>query len=255
MRKISITAVAALAVVSAQASTITFDEPGHAHGTSVNGINGWTSVGNENTYNSVPIVGGSDLVLYSDGLNDGRATKEITSDIAGITTVSFVFKNYSDSGTAALGEFSITSGDINLANGENVGAAMWLWIDGQAEAAGANDHNFRVYGSGAGAPTTYNYVGKESYRFTATLNYNTGQITSSSLEDLSGSLGTQSSSTPIDFYTATTLAEAQAKTSVVIGGAGRTGFDNIETIPEPATLGLLSALGAGLMFIRRLFMI
>jgi len=204
MRRTSILLVAALAAVSAQATVITFDEPGHAHGASIDGINGWTSVGNENTYDSVPIVGGSNLVLYSDGLNNGRATKEITSDIAGITTVSFVFKNYSDVGTAALGEFSITSGTINLANGENVGAAMWLWIDGQAESAGVNDHNFNVIGSG-GNKHVYHYVAKESYRFTATLDYNTGKILSSKLEDLTGSLGTQSSNTPISFYTATTL--------------------------------------------------
>ena len=247
--------IAALAAVSAQATVITFDEAGHTHGGTISGINGWTILGDaagERTFNSVD-VGGTGNMLYHDNQQTGynRATKAITGDIAGVTTVSFLVSHLS----SGIGEFSITSGAINLGNGENVGAAMWLWMDGSDEAAGVNDKNFQVIGNGAGNRHVYNYIRGEDYLFTATLDYNNGQILSSSLQDLTGSLDTQSSSTAIPFYVATTLAEAQASTSIVIGGEGRVGYDDITIIPEPATLGLLGSVGAGLLFIRRKFVI
>ena len=90
MKKISIMLIAALAAVSAQATTITFDEPGHVHGGNVGGINGWVESYGVKTYNSLNI-GGRGHLVYNDS---GKAYKDVSGDVANITTVSFLLRSY-----------------------------------------------------------------------------------------------------------------------------------------------------------------
>ncbi len=219
MKKISIMLIAALVAASAQAITITFDEPGHVHGGHINGINGWVETYGARTFNTLD-VGGRGNVLW---LDSGKAYKDVTGDMANVTTASFLLTSYN----AQIGEFALTVGGVDPANGENIDAVMWLWIDGSDEAAGVNDHNL-VVNSGAGGSVAFDYIRGENYRFTAVLDFSQQKIISVTLEDLTGSLGTQTGSN-VDFYTAKTLAEAQTSTSVLLGGNGsfRSGYDNI----------------------------
>ena len=241
MKKTSIMLIAALAAVSVQATLIDFESPtysGSSGGVNLNGQDGWVSPASGSTrayvFNNSPLGGDQFVRLYATLSNAERDMP--AADFANTTHWSFRAGRYGsdNTGNARLGTTS--SSDDTVA---------WVYFNPDNGIGGFENGGFNGY--------LLAWNPNDDYKIDVTVNFTTQTY---DLTVNNQTLGTSGSSTGISFRNAKTLSD--------FSGGGNMYYktqyagmylDDIEVIPEPATLGLLGSVGAGLLFIRRKFML
>jgi hypothetical protein len=258
MKKAGITILIVGMAAAASATIIASDDfSGGTVGDALNGVSVQTGIGTWTTANKLTKLefASGGVVSVPQGSSSGNAVLE--NDYSSFTdilkvSVDFTAGNQKTGTTVSLGLYET----INKSYLQNIGAANTLGI--RFITSGANEGNFqwRIYGDSS-SDTTYDgslisFAAADVLRMSLSYNFDDGEIVA-------------------DIYNLTQSSSITTVTNTFAGlsgfnyaGIGLLGvdtsatenlaaFDNfqVESIPEPATLGLCGIVAAGMFVVRR----
>ncbi|MEN8254625.1 MAG: PEP-CTERM sorting domain-containing protein [Verrucomicrobiota bacterium] len=241
MKKMTmIIGVVALAAFSAQAELIDFESPTYSVG-ALNGQDGWAhSTGSANVVADSTVVGPT----ASSVINYGWAAsawlqRDLDVTPAAAMTVEFDVSQWS--GTA-VHKFYLRDQANRSYAGVYLHATAGVW--GYQSGGGLTGN---VYSGALGIGATASHVKMDLDFSTSTYDlyiYDNGGALRGSLADISF-VGADTTLANMEASGGARLSINNTYASTLLG------YDNIEVVPEPATLGLLGLSGAGLLFLRR----